>query len=117
MPMNAECASVNVARRPAQSPIDMDMLKAERHEMLLHELFERQEAQTPERVAVVYENQHLTFRALNRQANLLAQRLRDRSASTEPLIGIYTRRGPQMIVAILGAWKSGGAYVPLDPNY
>ena len=83
----------------------------------IHELFEAQVEQTPEATAVVFEDQRLSYRELNRRANQLARFLRNRGIGPEVLTGICVERSVEMVVGILGILKAGGAYVPLDPKY
>ncbi|MBV9690643.1 MAG: amino acid adenylation domain-containing protein, partial [Ktedonobacteraceae bacterium] len=42
----------------------------------MHELFAKQTGETPDAIAVLHEDEHLTYSELNRQANRLAHRLR-----------------------------------------
>ena len=68
-------------------------------------------------MAVVFEDEKLTYRQLNIRANQLAHYLRSLGVSPEVLVGICVERSIEMIVGLLGILKAGGAYVPLDPNY
>lgn len=86
-------------------------------DLCLHQWFERQAAQTPEAVAVLFEEQALTYDALNRRANQLARHLQSLGVGPETLVGICLENAPEMIVGLLGILKAGGAYVPLDPAY
>jgi amino acid adenylation domain-containing protein len=83
----------------------------------IHQLFEEQVERTPDAVAVVFENQQLTYRQLNTQANQLAHYLRSLGVKADALVGICLERSLEMIVGLLGILKVGGAYVPLDPEY
>ena len=83
----------------------------------IHQLFEEQVKRTPEAVAVVFEDQQLTYRELNSQANQLAHYLKKLGVGPETLVGICVERSLEMIVGLLGILKAGGAYVPLDPGY
>ncbi|WP_082348916.1 condensation domain-containing protein [Planktothricoides sp. SR001] len=83
----------------------------------IHQLFEEQVERTPDAVAVVFENEKLTYRQLNNRANQLAHYLRSLGVKSEVLVGICVERSLEMIVGLLGILKAGGAYVPLDPNY
>jgi amino acid adenylation domain-containing protein len=83
----------------------------------LHQLFEERVKRMPETVALVFENQRLTYDALNRQANQLAHYLRGLGVGPEALVAICVERSVEMLVGILGILKAGGAYVPLDPAY
>jgi amino acid adenylation domain-containing protein len=83
----------------------------------IHELFEAQAARTPEAVAVMFEDQQLTFRELDRRANRLARRLRAAGVGPNQLVGIYVERSLDMVIGVLGILKAGGAYVPMDPAF
>ncbi|WP_017317669.1 non-ribosomal peptide synthetase [Mastigocladopsis repens] len=83
----------------------------------IHQLFEAQVEQTPDAVAVVFEDQQLTYQQLNARANQLAHYLQKLGTGPEVLVGIYMERSLEMVVGILGILKAGGAYVPLDPTY
>ncbi|MEH2157011.1 non-ribosomal peptide synthetase, partial [Nostoc sp.] len=83
----------------------------------IHQLFEEQVKLTPDAVAVVFENQHLTYHELNSRANQLAHYLRSLGVSGDVLVGICVERSLEMVMGLLGILKAGGAYVPLDPEY
>ena len=84
---------------------------------LIHELFEAQVERAPDAVALVFENQTLTYRELNERADRLAGRLREAGVGPDTLVGLHLERSPEIVVGMLGVLKSGGAYVPLDPAY
>ncbi|MEH2040965.1 amino acid adenylation domain-containing protein [Nostoc sp.] len=83
----------------------------------IHQLFEEQVEKTPNAVAVVYEDESLTYQQLNLRANQLAHSLQTLGVGAEVLVGICVERSPLMLVGLLGILKAGGAYVPLDPAY
>jgi amino acid adenylation domain-containing protein len=83
----------------------------------IHQLFEEQVERTPEAVAVIFEDQQLTYRELNNRANQLAHYLQTLGVGPELLVGICMERSLEMVVGLLGILKAGGAYVPLDPTY
>ncbi|MFC5955327.1 amino acid adenylation domain-containing protein [Streptomyces pratens] len=80
----------------------------------LHRLFEEQAARTPGAVALVCDDEELTYGALDAWAEDLAARLRPLCAPGHP-VGVRVRRSPAMVAALLGVLKAGGCYVPLDP--
>ncbi|MHC5727294.1 MAG: non-ribosomal peptide synthetase, partial [Nostoc sp.] len=86
-------------------------------EKCIHQLFEAQVERTPDAVAVVFEDEQLTYCELNARANQLAHYLRSLGVKPEVLVGICVERSLEMIVGLLGILKAGGAYVPLDPTY
>ncbi|HEY9810874.1 MAG TPA: amino acid adenylation domain-containing protein [Halomicronema sp.] len=124
-----ESITENPDKRISNLPI---LTKDERHQLFfdwnntqsefprnkcLHQLFETQVANTPDAIAVVFENESLTYRELNDKANNLANYLQKIGINPESLVGIYVERSLEMVVGLLGILKAGGAYVPLDPAY
>jgi len=83
----------------------------------IHQLFEAQVEKNPDVLAVVFENQQLTYAQLNAQANQLAHYLRSQGVCPEVLVGICAERSLEMVIGLLGILKAGGAYVPIDPGY
>ncbi|MBK8549763.1 MAG: amino acid adenylation domain-containing protein [Ignavibacteria bacterium] len=81
------------------------------------DLFEEQVLKTPDNIALVFEDNHLTYRELNERSNQLAHYLRSQGVKTETLVPICIGRSIEMIIGILGILKAGGAYVPVDPDY
>ncbi|MBD2816501.1 amino acid adenylation domain-containing protein, partial [Xenorhabdus sp. Flor] len=85
--------------------------------LCVHQLFEQQAAKTPQAIALVYENQMLSYAELNAQANRLAHQLMALGVTPEQRVAICVSRSPAMVVGLLAVLKTGGAYVPLDPAY
>ena len=89
------------------------------------DLFQEQVEKTPDNIAVVFEDQQLTYQELNRKANQLAHYLLNLKTDTDNsplisgncLVGICMERSLDMVIGLLGILKAGGAYVPLDPEY
>ncbi len=86
-------------------------------DLCLHHLFEEQVKKTPDRVAVSFAGQQLTYHQLNQSANQVAHYLQKARVLPETMVGICLERSLNLIVGILGILKAGGAYVPLDPAY
>jgi len=97
--------------------VEWNDTEADYSKSLFHQLFEMQVEQTPEAIAVVFEDEQLTYRELNSRSNQLAQYLRQLGVGAEVLVGICIERSCEMIVGVLGILKAGGAYLPLDPTY
>ncbi len=83
----------------------------------LSDLFERQSALTPDRVAVICGDEHLTYQELDRYANRLARFLQRHGVKPEVSVGLCMQRSLEMVVGLLGILKAGGAFIPLDPAY
>jgi amino acid adenylation domain-containing protein len=124
-----EGITLNPDRKISELPL---LTKAEEHQLLvewndtcaeypqdkcIHQIFEAQAKQTPDAIAVVFEDQSITYKELNVRANRLAHCLRDIGIRPEMVVGICMERSLEMIVGIIGILKAGGAYMPLDPIY
>ncbi|HEX8173617.1 MAG TPA: amino acid adenylation domain-containing protein [Pyrinomonadaceae bacterium] len=96
---------------------DNSIQEREPSPLSIQQLFEEQAERTPDRVAVYFREQKLSYRELNEQANRLAHHLLSLGAGLETLCAVYTERSPAMLTAILAIIKAGGAYLPLDPSY
>ena len=123
----------SIVKNPQQKIGELKMLTAAEEHQLLVEfndtkadypkdktivvLFEEQAVKTPEAIAVIFEEEHLTYKQLNEKANQLAQYLISKGVKEETLVPIYIERSLEMIIGILAILKSGGAYVPMDPEY
>ena len=83
----------------------------------IHELFEQQVSQRANSVAVVFEDQELTYGELNERANQLAHYLVKRGVKPDTLVGLCLNRSLELVVGMLGILKAGGAYLPLDLTY
>jgi amino acid adenylation domain-containing protein len=83
---------------------------------LVHELFERWAAATPDAPAVACEGECLTYREVNGRANRLARYLQTLGAGPDGLVGLHLERSVDLIVGMMGVLKAGAAYVPLDPT-
>ncbi|WP_406620488.1 amino acid adenylation domain-containing protein [Bacillus atrophaeus] len=86
-------------------------------EKTIHQLFEEQAERTPEQVAIVFEDEKLTYRQLNERANQLARTLRAKGVQADLLTAIVSEHNIELVVGILAVLKAGGAYVPIDPDY
>jgi amino acid adenylation domain-containing protein len=84
---------------------------------LVAQQFEAQAARRPDAVAVVFEDQSLTYGQLNARANQLAHHLRRRGVGPDVLVGLFVRHSLDVVVGLMGIVKAGGVYLPLDPAY
>jgi natural product biosynthesis luciferase-like monooxygenase protein len=83
----------------------------------VHELFERQVDQEPDRKAVIFGDRELSYRELDERANRLAWLLRARNVGPGSVVGVCVPRSLDMMATLLGVLKAGAAYLPLDPDY
>ena len=80
-------------------------------------LFERQVRQTPNNIAVVHQDNKLTYEQLNEKANQLARLLQKLGVKPGIFVGILKDRNLNFLIGILAIYKAGGAYVPIDSTY
>ncbi|UHA72710.1 non-ribosomal peptide synthetase [Paenibacillus sp. 481] len=85
-------------------------------EKTLQQHFAEQVERTPDRTAIVFEGQTLTYRELNEQANRAARVLRAQGVGPNVIVAVLCDRSVEMIVALLAILKAGGAYLPIDPD-
>ena len=117
---------------PGRSISALEILSAAERRVLLHDwndtaralppttlpgLFAAQAVRTPEAIAVVGDDQNLSYGELEARANRLAHHLRALGVGPEVVVGLCVERSAAMVVGLLGILKAGGAYLPLDPSY
>ena len=83
---------------------------------LLQHLLTESAARFPEKEAIHFEGQFLTYAELDRITNQLARALTSAGVGRGDRVGIYVHKSLASIVSIFGVLKAGGVYVPLDPN-
>ncbi len=81
------------------------------------DLLEEQVVKTPDNIAVIFEDQKLTYRKLNKRVNQLARYLIENKVKAGDIVGIMLYRCPEMLIGILATLKVGATYLPIDPNY
>ncbi|ODS22497.1 hypothetical protein AB835_13825 [Candidatus Endobugula sertula] len=106
--------------------------KEERHQLLidwnnttrpysqdqcLHTLFEAIVQQAPHNIALIYDDQQLSYQELNQRANQLAHYLIEQGVTPDTLVGLCIERSIEFVIGALAVLKAGGAYLPLDPSY
>ena len=129
-----------IATNPAQPHQSISLMREEERQTLLQswnqtdadypqdktlqQLFEAQVEKTPDNIALVFDNEKLTYRELNARANQLAHTLRaqyqeqhGQPLQPDTLTGLYLDRSLEMVISILAVLKAGGAYVPVSPEY
>ena len=81
------------------------------------DLFEEQVEKTPDNIAVVFEDEKLTYRELNEKANQLARCLISNNIKVGNVVAILLDKSLEMIISILAILKSGSAFLPIDISY
>lgn len=85
--------------------------------LAIHQLVESKAQEFPGHIAVVYQEDSLTYQELDKQANQLAHLLVGMGVGPESFVGVSVDRSVQMIVSVLAVLKAGGAYIPLEPAF
>lgn len=78
----------------------------------INELFEEQVDKNPDKIALVFGQESLTYQELNKRSNQVARVLRDNEIRADDIVGILVKRSFNMIIGIIGILKAGGAYLP-----
>ncbi len=87
------------------------------YDRMIYQLFEDQVIRTPQKVAITYKGNELTYKELNERSNQLARKLIDEGVQNEKIVGLMMIHSMETIIGILAILKAGGAYLPLDPTY
>ena len=82
-----------------------------------HELFEEQTALFPDKTALIFGSDSMTYAELNARSNKVAHCLRQNGVGRGTYVAIMVERSFDMLAGVLGILKAGGAYVPIDPDY
>ena len=121
-----------IAIRPEAPLADLPLLTTEEQHLLLiqwnatmrplsgevcfHHLVEEQAQLHADVVALMQNDHHLTYKALNDLSNCLALALQSRDVGPDVLVGLCLPRSLELVIGLLAILKAGGAYVPLDPG-
>jgi amino acid adenylation domain-containing protein len=82
---------------------------------LLQHLLSETASQYPEKDAITFRDQRITYGRLERESNKLAHELLARGLTRGARVGIHMNRGIGSIIAAFGVLKAGATYVPIDP--
>ena len=84
----------------------------------IHELFAEQVEKSPDKIALIFEDEEFTYRQLDEMSNSLAHYLREETQiKSNDIVPLISKRSWHIVVAMLGILKAGGAYMPVDPTY
>ncbi|MCK4260160.1 MAG: amino acid adenylation domain-containing protein, partial [Halanaerobiales bacterium] len=83
----------------------------------IYQLFEELVEREPDKIAVCFEEEKISFSKLNAKANQLARVLQEKGVQADTSVGVIMERSIEMITGILGILKAGGAYLPMDSGY
>ncbi|AEF55566.1 amino acid adenylation domain-containing protein [Marinomonas posidonica] len=83
----------------------------------LHDRFEQQVQIWPDKIAVSYQDQQLTYQQLDVLAKAHSEELISRGVQSGDMVAVMLSRSVDLIVHIIAVLKTGACYVPIDPNY
>ncbi len=124
---------MQVLEAPQESVDQLQLLSADdKDEILAHsfgsslqfresenllELLAAQSRNSEDRVAVVFNNEQITYVELGRRAQLLADRLKTMGVASESIVAIMSERSLEMLVGVLAILRAGAAYLPINHEY
>lgn len=88
-----------------------------RQEETLASLFRKQADLHPDHIAIVYQDQTMTYQELDQKSNQIANALAEEGVTEGMYVPVWVNRSLEWVVAVLGIVKTGAAYVPVDPAY
>ena len=84
-------------------------------ELSLTKIFESNAQNFPNKTAVIFEDQKLTYAELNNRANVIAEKLITSSVTKNDIVGIMLNRSIDLLPAVWGVLKAGATYMLIDP--
>lgn len=121
---------VDMAGMPDRPAVDVECLSPEDRERLVHEwnrtdvayprgatlhgLVGQQVARTPQRSAVCFDDESLTYDDLDRRADRLAAALQAHGVGRGSIVAVCLERSLELVVSLIAVLKAGGAYLPVD---
>lgn len=86
------------------------------HRTFIH-MFKEKVRTIPEKIALVFENNELSYKEVNEKSNQLAAFILKKGVTKEEIVAVSVVRSFDLVIGILGILKAGAAYLPIDPNY
>lgn len=107
----------SVTVNPAKNMPNSLSLEAHTQELLVHELIAYQAERSPQKPAIQFGGDCVTYAELIGRANQLARYLRGKGVVAGARIAISLNRSIEMVTGILGCLIAGATYIPIDPAY
>jgi len=80
------------------------------------ELFRDEVKKYPDKIAVVYGSENITYHELNRKSDCLAALLLERDIQLNDTIGLLGNKSINMITGMMGILKAGASYITINPE-
>ncbi len=81
----------------------------------VHQLVHQMAGQFPDKVAIRYNAQRLTYRMVDEKVAQLAAFLKSQEVKKGDVVGVALYRSPEMVILFLAVLAAGGTYLPVDP--
>ncbi|NRV14639.1 amino acid adenylation domain-containing protein [Clostridium beijerinckii] len=117
---NARISQVEILRKAELNEIlnNFNNTKTEYpKDKTIYNLFEEQVNKTPDKVALEFKEEKVTYKELNEKSNQIANYLRENGIKNESIVGIMMSHSIELVIGILAVLKAGGTYLPIDPSY
>ena len=86
-------------------------------EKRLYDYLEEQTKKTPNKIALKFEGESMTYQEFNEKVNSLAHYIQSRKPKQNAILAVMMERSFDMLIAIYAILKSGCAYMPIDPHF
>lgn len=81
---------------------------------IAHSVFENIASEYPDNIAVEFNNNHITYKSLNENANIIGLILNSIGVETENVVAVYMPSCIDYVTTIIGVSKCAGVFMPLD---
>lgn len=86
-------------------------------EKCISQIFEEVAVKYPERVAVEFKEEFITYRELDEKSSRMALKLREMGVKNNDIVAVLVEPSIDIAISILAVVKAGGAYMPIDTFY
>lgn len=107
-------ANFTLATRDGDLSVQQGPVNLRGRDASLFSQFQHQVAQVPQAVAIVYNEQRLSYEDLSEKSAQLADYLRKHNLGCGSRIGLYLNRGPEILIAMIAINHIGACFVPID---
>ena len=114
---STKISNINILSEKEKNQILYDFNKTDfpyDKEKNIQTIFEENAQNYPDKIAIIFENQSITYKELNEKANRLAHYLIEKNIKQNDIVGIMLNRSIDTIICMLGILKSGSAYMLID---
>ena len=82
--------------------------------MLLHHFLEQSALRSPDKVALIFQNERFTYGQINERANQLAHALINAGLKKGDRVSLFLDNSPETVIALFGVLKAGGVFSTLS---